>query len=312
MSHLPPQIKFCQWPGDSHGPSSQGNHGKVNCGFHACTNLSDLTCLLCRVPNAVDGHDSPELEIYGMDGVPSEDLQRHYDGLPLLPNTKSKLIIGDSSILPILAAQKASVAMQLAESKNMTVQGDIGGAGGVGVVPAAPVVPMLSGSSAMSVVSPPLPSLSGAANGSGPVSPPTQPFWPYNYYQQASSGTDAYNQSQYAAVYAQYYQAYFAQSQGQAGNPYGAAGSNYASYYGQTQPPTASAEASDAGNTEAFSSVSAVPDDPFSSHEPLVIPPHVDPSTNKPIPGTIFTVPSLDRSLEELRSELKKYKNKSK
>lgn len=78
---------------------------------------------MCRVPNSVDGHDTPELEIFGSDGVPREDLQRHLDNLPPVPYTRSRLIIGDSSILPILAAQKVSVAAQLAESKNMTVQG---------------------------------------------------------------------------------------------------------------------------------------------------------------------------------------------
>ncbi|TEB16905.1 DNA-binding transcription factor [Perkinsus sp. BL_2016] len=106
-----------------------------------------------KVPNSVDGHDSPELEIYGMDGIPREDLQRHQDGLPIIPYTRGKLIIGDST----------------------------------------PVTKLLS-------------------------------------------------------------------------------------------------------------------EEPQES-QPLVIPPYLDSNTNKMIPGTIFTVLSLDRSIEELRSELKKYKN---
>lgn len=233
-----------------------------------------------------------------MDGVPQEDLQRHYDGLPLLPYTKGKLIIGDSSILPILAAQKASVAMQLAESKNMTVLGDgavSGASGGSGASKSSngnvPVAPVTSGSSAMSVVSPPLPSTTNTAT---PASN-QPPYWAYampQYYQPAPSGNvpgaaaahDMYNQSQYAASYAQYYQAYYA---AQAGN-------NYANYQSVGSAPPIPA------------TVAPVP--VSDSDEPLVIPPHVDPATNKPIPGTIFTVSSLDRSLEELRSELKKYK----
>lgn len=233
-----------------------------------------MILIVCRVPNAVDGHDSPEVEIYGMDGVPQEDIQRHYDGLPIIPYTKGKLIIGDSSILPILAAQKASVAMQLAESKNMTVQGDV--IIGSGVTQPQTQGPVIGGSSAMSVVSPPLPS----SNVSVSVSAPIQPsYWPYmmpQYYQQAPTST-ANPSDMYAASYAQYYQAYYAAQ----------AASSY-----QNVEPAPAAPVSTAPNSD----------------EPLVIPPYVDPNTNKSVPGTIFTVQSLDRSLEELRSELKKYK----
>lgn len=41
-----------------------------------------------RVPNALPGHDTPELEIFGMEGVPPEDLQRHWDDLPIVEYTK--------------------------------------------------------------------------------------------------------------------------------------------------------------------------------------------------------------------------------
>ena len=277
------------------------------------TYLNFLFLSFYRVPNAVDGHDSPELEIYGMDGVPLEDLQRHHDGLPLLPYTKSRLIIGDSSILPILAAQKASVAMQLAESKNMTVQGDIGvsGAGTVGagaLGAASATVPIIS-SSAMSVVSPPVPSSTTASSSSVQMNStaaahPTQSYWPYTmphqYYQPATTvpaanPATAFSQNQYAAAYAQYYQAYYAaqaQAQGQATAPVSS------SYGAETQTPAEAVEPEKKSESEA----------PIEFLEPLIIPPYIDPNTNKAIPGTIFTVPSLDRSLEEIRSELKKYK----
>ena len=227
-----------------------------------------------------------------MDGVPLEDIQRHYDGLPLVPYTKSKLIIGDSSILPILAAQKASVAMQLAESKNMTVQGEITGVpvvgtNAMGINATSPVIT----SSAMSVVSPPIPV------STAPVTVDTQQtqahaqahqaYWQYmmpQYYGNSSvNSAGAYNQNQYAAAaYAQYYQAYYAAQQAQAQSLV------------QNQEVRPVDTAGSVNNTTHTTD--------------LIIPPYVDPNTNKPIPGTIFTVPSLDRSLEEIRSELKKYK----
>ena len=223
-----------------------------------------------------------------MDGVPLEDIQRHYDGLPLVPYTKSKLIIGDSSILPILAAQKASVAMQLAESKNMTVQGEIAGVPVVGINATSPVIT----SSAMSVVSPPMPvstvNVDAQQTQAHAQAQAYQAYWQYmmpQYYGNSSvNNADAYNQNQYAAAaYAQYYQAYYAAQQAQA-----------QSSLVQNQEVRPVDTAGSVNNTTHTAD--------------LVIPPYVDPNTNKPIPGTIFTVPSLDRSLEEIRSELKKYK----
>jgi len=60
------------------------------------------------VPNSVPGHDTPEIEIFGMQGVPPEDLQRHFDGLPPVPYKRSKL--GDAGLVSLLAAQKAATS----------------------------------------------------------------------------------------------------------------------------------------------------------------------------------------------------------
>lgn len=60
------------------------------------------------VPNSISGHDSPEIEIFGMQGVPPEDIQRHYDGLPIVPYKKSKL--GEAGLVSLLAAQKAATS----------------------------------------------------------------------------------------------------------------------------------------------------------------------------------------------------------
>lgn len=272
----------------------------------------------------MDGHDSPELEIYGMDGIPMEDLQRYYDGLPIIPYTKSKLIIGDSSILPILAAQKASVAMQLAESKNMTVQGDlvVGVVGSVPISVSGPISPVIPSSSAISVMSPPTnPAPSVILNNStvDPPSQPNQPYWPYmippQYYHQQpppptttnnnnnNNASVPYNQNQYAAAYAQYYQAYYAAQGSQSVNYYGGGTYPQQSQIQETQIQKTS-HPSESPKIQETSNTITNPDDPF------IIPPHMDPRTNQMIPGTIFTVLSLEKSLEEMRSELKKYKNR--
>lgn len=61
------------------------------------------------IPNCIPGHDTPELEIYGMDGIPEVDLERHRKGLPPVPYKRQKLLAeSPGSILPLLAAQKAS------------------------------------------------------------------------------------------------------------------------------------------------------------------------------------------------------------
>lgn len=333
MSHLSQKIEFCQWLGNSHGSSSQGNNGKVSDKERKKVGLEQFNSFLFRVPNAVDGHDSPELEIYGMDGIPLEDLQRHLDGLPIVPYIKSKLIIGDSSILPILAAQKASVAAQLAESKNMTVTGEAGGAisgiSGISsaVATAAPLIsPVLSSSSASAsgvIVSPPL----AAAVPPTVTSPPTQPpnpFWNNNnpymmaaaYYQQyqqpQSAGGVPHNaaatQAAYAQYYQNYYQAYAAYQSSASSNTVSnsAVSNNNVSNnaYANTNINTTTYANSTDNNNVSLS----VPSITLNSENRLTIPPYVDPRTSKPIPGTIFTVLDLERSMEEIRSELKRYK----
>lgn len=60
------------------------------------------------VPNSIHGHDTPEIEVFGMQGVPPEDLQRHYDGLPIVPYKKSRM--GDAGLVSMLAAQKAALS----------------------------------------------------------------------------------------------------------------------------------------------------------------------------------------------------------
>lgn len=266
------------------------------------------------MPNAVDGHDSPELEIYGMDGIPVEDLKRHLDGLPIVPYTKSKLIIGDSSILPILAAQKVSVAAQLAESKNLTVSGEMvspvmsgaplvspvlsAGAGvgsssgtGTGVIISPPVAPVQLPVQNPSVTSPPQPNPSSTAYWNNPYM-----MAAYYQQQQQGSGNNPANQAAVAAAYAQYYQNYY---QAYASNYYSV--NNASGTSSANLNPSNTPESSTSNNNTINSNL---------GDQTLVIPSYVDPKTNKLVPGTIFTVLDLERSMEELRSELKKYKLK--
>ena len=74
---------------------------------HTLTTYEASLSNFVRVPFAVEGHDSPEPEIFGMQGVPLEDLQRHYEGLPLVPFKKMR--VSEGSLLPLLAAQKAAI-----------------------------------------------------------------------------------------------------------------------------------------------------------------------------------------------------------
>lgn len=55
----------------------------------------------------MEGHDTPELEIFGMEGVPPEDLARHQRGESIVPFKRLK--VSEGGLLPLLAAQKASV-----------------------------------------------------------------------------------------------------------------------------------------------------------------------------------------------------------
>lgn len=62
-----------------------------------------------KIPNALEGHDTPEVEIYGMDGIPEEDLKRHKEGLPIIPYRRSRLIDPNTGIVSLLASQKAAM-----------------------------------------------------------------------------------------------------------------------------------------------------------------------------------------------------------
>ena len=99
MFPLSPETEFCLWSRHSRCTNPQGE-------YHFVLSFSKLF-IHFRVPNSLEGHDTPEVEIFGMAGVPVEDLQRHYSGQPVVPYKRIK--VSEGGLLPLLAAQKASV-----------------------------------------------------------------------------------------------------------------------------------------------------------------------------------------------------------
>ena len=233
------------------------------------------------------------------------------------------MILGDSSILPLLAAQKVSVASQLAESKNLIVQGGtLGPIGSSGIGPAGIVSPPATATASASasvttapasntnvIVSPPSvtsavsPALAQPALPAMPQYPPTASN---NYYP-----NNSYYQQYYAQQYAAYYQQYYAQQ------------AVYSSVTERNSPVEDSASESvekssenkesdnqeSTLNPETDNAVAVDESNPLESEidSSIVVPPIVDEVNNRVVPGMIFTVPCIDRSIEELRSRLKKY-----
>lgn len=218
-----------------------------------------------------------------MDGVPQDDLQRHLDGLPIVPYNKTKMILGDASILPLLAAQKVSVASQLAESKNLIVQG-----------PASSILGVTS-MAGTSVTSPPTSaatnSTTNVPSANVIVSPPTSATMPDPYQQYYQ-----YNPYAYHPQYAAYYQQYYAQQ-------YAAMAQNNA----VTVQETPKEEEEIKSKVEEKVASENQQDNPLENLVEIIVPPVIDNTTNRVIPGIVFTVPSIDHSIEELRSRLKKY-----
>ena len=61
-----------------------------------------------KVPNSIAGHDTPEVEIYGMEGVPKADLERHQQGLPPVPCKRPKFL-ESGGLLPLLCRPKGII-----------------------------------------------------------------------------------------------------------------------------------------------------------------------------------------------------------
>ncbi|PJF18552.1 hypothetical protein PSACC_01630 [Paramicrosporidium saccamoebae] len=112
------------------------------------------------VPNAVEGHDTPEVEIFGMEGVPPEDLHRHRTKQPMV--AYKRIRVTDGGLLPLLAAQKSSVP----EGPDLQVYSPL---------PVSPVLPSVPTVASGPVIAAP-----------AIFSPPLQPF--YAAYPSMSNG----------------------------------------------------------------------------------------------------------------------------
>ena len=64
---------------------------------------------LDKVPNAIEGRDSAEVEVFGMRGVSAEDIKRKREGLPIIPKRKTNQM-SDIGLVSIMAAEKKSNA----------------------------------------------------------------------------------------------------------------------------------------------------------------------------------------------------------
>lgn len=99
-----------------------------------------------------------------MEGVPPEDLARHYDGLPVVPFKRLK--ISEGGLLPLLAAQKANIPSEMELAAGLGAGFGLSGSlASVRVPPAVMATPSMSfGVTAPVLASPPMPM--------NPASPP--------------------------------------------------------------------------------------------------------------------------------------------
>lgn len=93
-----------------------------------------------------------------MQGVPSEDLQRHRNGLPMIAYKRIK--VSEGGLLPLLAAQKATVP----EAPDLDIYNPPAQGGTVSPLPAASIPIISSGPviAAPAITSPPMPLLNYA------------------------------------------------------------------------------------------------------------------------------------------------------
>jgi hypothetical protein len=174
---------------------------------------------------------------------------------------------------------------------------------------------------APSIVSPPIP-VSSIPNPAPNFNPGANDYWNNPYYMAAYQQYQSQNQNQpqqgqpqipqaYAAQYYQAYANYYQQQQGQQFHQ-----QSQQFQQPQTQPEQVFAQtgsqreipkATEVVEFHETAEASQITDAAESLEGPLMIPPRIDPRTNKMIPGTIFTVQDLERSLEEIRSEIKRY-----
>lgn len=85
-------------------------HKKLNSGSGLVIHIAQLHKeTIFKIPNALEGHDTPEVEIYGMEGIPAEDLERRRRGESFVAYKRSKLTEPGAGMLPLLAAQKAAI-----------------------------------------------------------------------------------------------------------------------------------------------------------------------------------------------------------
>jgi len=283
-----------------------------------------------KIPNALEGHDTPEVEIYGMEGVPQEDLERHRRGDPIQAFKRSRLAEPGAGMIPLLAAQKAAIPdlPQQPVAKPVT----------------SPTVPE---SIPKQIVIPPLGTASSVPGGADQKSSPASSIGSNQGLVTASAAPVTYT-SPPAPAAAMYSGAPTTGTQGY-GMPYVYPGYPPAPYYGYPpyyQPPAVPPGMPYASYQQYYPPAGYYPPyqpsaqpapyaptltkynspgTPYSTpqmspetngkvttdaEDGLVrIEPVEDPETGKILPGAIIMTTNLDVSIEEKRASLSKYKS---
>lgn len=298
-------------------------HRKLNSGSGLVIHVAQVhKVTMERVPNAIAGHDTPEVEVYGMEGIPTGDLERHRQGLPPQPFKRPKFL-ESGGLLPLLAAQKASAGAisitgrsELFDETSPTLANTaITALSSMGA--ASPSIANASqsfGQSASSQMPPAAsqPPYSSAASAGIPQAYHMHPHMPMSYNHQHYHHPGM--MPPYYAGQAYYYppQAFYPQPH-VSGTPYMPfASPTYASPVTVSAQPNASPQAlpaaSPSSSATSLNAPALVQEEP---EQPRITMPYIDPATGKSIAGQMLFVSDPSTSLEEQRAALYRKKGAS-
>lgn len=284
-------------------------HRKLNSGSGLVIHVAQVhKVTMERVPNAIAGHDTPEVEVYGMEGIPAGDLDRHRQGLPPQPFKRPRFL-ESGGLLPLLAAQKAS-----AGAISITGKSELFDETSPTLANTAITALSSMGAASPSMANAPQ-SFDQSAASHPPYSPATSAEIPQAYHMHPGVpmpyNPQYHHQQQHPGMMPPYYagQAYYHHPQAFYAQPHASGTPYMMSFASQASPVTVSVQP----NALPQASSAASPNAPALVHEepeqPRITMPYVDPATGKSIAGQVLFVFDPASSLEEQRAVL--YKNAS-